>query len=210
VDVTSFPFSSPKVSPIGHAIDVAALPCRPAPKRATLRAFALGRTSPAKDLESLIGATRIARKRGVAVELVIKGPSATAEEEAYRERLLALAGDGVTVEAPVPRTEIPGVLGAADLLLNAAAPGALDKIVYEACASCVPVLASNPGFADLLPPELRFLRGDSEQLAERIAAFASRAHDDRVALGHRLRERVVENHSVDAWADKILALAERA
>jgi glycosyltransferase involved in cell wall biosynthesis len=208
VDVTSFPFASPKVNAIGHAVDVAALPCRPAPQNGTLRALALGRTSAAKDLEALIRAVRVARQAGTAVELLIKGSSETAEELAYRSHLLALVGDGITVEESVPRTEIASVFAQADLLLNAAAAGSLDKVVYEACASCVPVLASNPGFSGLLPPELRFERGNEEQLAERLAAFAERT--DRDELGHELRRRVEEHHSVDAWADKILALAVRA
>lgn len=206
VDVTSFPFSSPKVNAIGHAIDVGGLECRPAPQHTTLRARAFGRTSPAKDLESLIRATRIARERGLDVELVIQGPSSTPEEAAYRERLEALAGDGISVEAPVPRSEVAIVFGETDVLLNAAASGALDKVVYEACASCVPVIASNPGFADLLPAELRFERGNDVELADRLAAFAARSTDDRAELGHELRRRVEAGHSVDTWADRILAL----
>jgi glycosyltransferase involved in cell wall biosynthesis len=207
VDVTSFPFSSAKVHAIGHAVDVAALPCRPAPQHSSLRALALGRTSPAKDLESLIRATRIARERGVVVELVIRGPSETAEETAYREELSRLAGDGVSVEGPVPRTEIGSLFAHTDVLVNAAAAGSLDKVVYEACASCVPVLASNPGFADLLPGELRFERGNAEQLAGRLAAFAARSPEERAGLGHDLRRRVEERHSVAAWAESVLALA---
>jgi glycosyltransferase involved in cell wall biosynthesis len=205
VDASSFPFSSPKVNAIGHAVDVAELPCRPTPRHGTLRALALGRTSPAKDLESLIRATRIARERGVDVELVVKGPSETAEERAYLQTLTRLAGDGISVEGPVPRTAVGTVFAQTDVLLNAAAAGSLDKAVYEACASCVPAIASNPGFADVLPPELRFERGNDGQLADRIVAFSSRT--DRDELGHELRRRVEEHHSVDAWAEKLLALA---
>ena len=40
--------------------------------------------------------------------------------------------------------------------MNNMREGALDKVVYEAAATCMPVLASNHGFADVLPPELRF------------------------------------------------------
>ena len=47
--------------------------------------------------------------------------------------------------------------------------GALDKVVYEAAATCMPVLASNSGFADLLPPELRFDRDDADDLAAKLA-----------------------------------------
>ena len=194
VDRSSFPFASPKVRAIGHGIDVSQFPCRPQPVNERLRVLALGRTSPAKALDSIVAATRIAD-----VELELRGPSETAEEQAYRASL------GVPVEAPVARSELPAVFARTDVLVNAAAEGALDKGVFEACASCVPVIASNPGFASLLPEELLFERGNVAQLAERLTAFAART--DRETLGHELRERVQREHSVEHWADAMLRLA---
>jgi glycosyltransferase involved in cell wall biosynthesis len=208
VDSSSFPFASRKVTPIGHGIDVAALPCRPEPTGVgPLRVLALGRTSPAKGLEAVIGGVRLARERGIDVELEIRGPSETPEEREHRDRLSELAGDGIRVEDPVSHRQLPEVFAHTDLLVNAAATGSLDKSVFEACASCVPVLASNPGFARLLPPELRFERGDAPQIAERIAAFAARDGGARSALGHELRRRVEVEHSSETWARGMLALS---
>jgi hypothetical protein len=90
--------------------------------------------------------------------------------------------------------------------VNAAEAGSLDKSVFEACASCVPVLASNPGFAGLLPPELRFTRGDVKQIAERVQMFVARPPAERAAIGYELRRRVELEHSTDSWARGILAL----
>ena len=70
----------------------------------------------------------------------------------------------------------------------------------------MPVLASNTGFADLLPPELRFRRDDPADLAEKLRALAD---VDRNALGRELRARVEARHSVDHWADEVLAVASR-
>ena len=83
--------------------------------------------------------------------------------------------------------------------------GALDKIVYEAAATCLPVLASNSGFDDVLPPELRFAREDPADLADRLRALTD---VDRNALGRELRAGVVARHSVDHWADGLLAAAQ--
>jgi glycosyltransferase involved in cell wall biosynthesis len=193
VDRSSFPFASPKVHAIGHGIDVSEFPCRPQPANDPRRALALGRTSPAKGLEAIVEGARLA-----GVDLEIRGPSETEEERAYRAQL------GVPVADAVPRSELPGVFARTDLLVNAAAEGSLDKVVFEACASCVPVLASNPGFASLLPEELRFERGNAQQIAEKLRAFAARP--DREALGHELRARVEREHSVEHWADAMLAL----
>jgi glycosyltransferase involved in cell wall biosynthesis len=205
VDRSSFPLASSKVHPIGHGIDVDEFPCRPDPDGAPpLRVLALGRTSPAKGLEAVIAGVRQAQ---VDVELEIRGPSETAEEQAYRARIEELAGDGVRVVGPAPRSELPTVFARTDLVVNAAAEGSLDKSVFEACASCVPVLASNPGFASLLPDELRFTRGDAAQIADRLTAFAARDAASRAELGHELRRRVEASHSTSSWADAVLALA---
>lgn len=206
VDVASVPLRSPKVVAIGHGIDVDEFPCRPAPAATPpLQVLALGRTSPAKDLESIVRAVRLAQERGERVELEVRGPSETDDERAYRDRLLGLGGDGVRIEEPVSRRRLPEVFARADVVVNAAARGALDKSVFEACASCVPVLASNPAFAALLGPELLFERGNVEQLADRLAWFAHLDAAARRELGGVLRERVERDHSAHAWAVRILA-----
>jgi glycosyltransferase involved in cell wall biosynthesis len=88
--------------------------------------------------------------------------------------------------------------------------GATDKIVYEAAASCVPVVASNPAFDDLLGGlDLAFGRDDVETLAARLERLAVTPPDERRRIGRLLRERVVASHSVDAWARRLLAVVER-
>ena len=198
VDRRSFPLSSPKVVPIGHGIDMNAFPCvtrEPAPR---LRAIALGRTSPAKGLETIVRAAELA-----GADLELRGPSLTAEERREAERLRAL---GARLEPPVPHSQIPALLAEKDVLVNNMREGALDKVVYEAAATCMPVLASNRGFDDVLPPELRFTRDDPLDLAERLRSLAGL---DRNALGRELRARVAERHSVEHWADQVLVVAAR-
>jgi hypothetical protein len=99
---------------------------------------------------------------------------------------------------------VPALLGGATALVNNMRAGAPDKVVYEAAAACVPVLASNPVFDELLEPELRFARERPEELAERIRALAG---VDLDAVGRTLRERVEARHSVETWADGVLAAA---
>ena len=85
--------------------------------------------------------------------------------------------------------------------------GAPDKVVYEAAAACLPVLASNPIFDGLLEPEQRFTRWDPGGLADRIRAFSELTRNERAALGRRLHERVAAGHSVESWARGILDAA---
>lgn len=207
VERRSFPLGSRKVVPIGHGIDLTGFTCVEREREAIgpLRLLALGRTSPAKGLEVVVRA--VARVPEAA--LSVRGPSLTDVERAQRAALRSLVtelgvDDRVRIEEPVARDDVPGLLAEADALVNNMRAGATDKVVFEAAATCLPVLASNPALDAFLPDELRFERDDPEGLAERISWLAGA---DRVALGRRLRERVERDHDVQGWADRVLAVA---
>ena len=198
VDSRSFPLESRKVVPIGHGIDLERFPCMrrdPAPR---LRVLALGRTSPAKGYETIVRAAALAD-----VDLELRGPSFTAEEQAERDRLESL---GARFEEPLPYARVPELLFGKDVLVNNMREGALDKVVYEAAATCMPVLASNSGFEDVLPAELRFRRQDPRDLAEKLAGLLGA---DRNSIGAELRAAVEARHSVEHWADEVLRVAQR-
>lgn len=208
VDRRSFPLDSDKVRTIGHGIDLAEFPCADAAPDGPLRLLALGRYSPAKGLEVVLRALREVEE----ASLVAHGPALTSEEREHRRRLEALVRElglngRVRLDGPVPRAEVPRLLAESHALVNNMRAGAPDKVVYEAAASCVPVLASNPVFDELLEPELRFEREDAGELAERLRRFAGLAPPERASLGRRLRGRVEARHSVESWADGVLAAA---
>jgi glycosyltransferase involved in cell wall biosynthesis len=203
----SFPLPSGKVVPIGHGIDVTQFPCRMRDADATFRVLALGRTSPAKGLEAIAQAVRLVRERGVDAELEVRGPSETGEERAHRAALEEL---GVRVEEPLPRTRLPEAFARADVLVNNALAGSLDKVVFEACASCVPVLASNPGFAGFLDDDLRFPRNDVEAIAGGLERLAAMPPQERQELGRELRRRVEAGHSTETWAARVIEVLESA
>jgi glycosyltransferase involved in cell wall biosynthesis len=204
VDRRSFPLSSSKLHAIGHGIELSRFGCSDHSGNGPLRLLALGRYSPAKGLDVVL--------RGLAetdASLTVHGPALTEEERAHRAelgRLVAELGlaERVRLEDAVSHAEVPRLLAGADGLVDNMRAGAPDKVVYEAAASCVPVLASNPVFDDLLGPDLRFERDSPKQLAERVRSLALR---DRAAIGRELRRRVEEHHDVDGWAERILRAA---
>ena len=205
VDRRSFPLDSRKVVAIGHGIDLAAYPCVDRGERDGLALLSLGRTSPAKGLDTVIRA--VAEVSGA--RLTQLGPSLTAEESLHRaelERLVAALGvaDRVTIGNAVPAAEVAGALAAADCLVNNMRAGATDKVVYEAAAACLPVLASNPALDGLLPDELRFPRDDPSALA---ACIRRLANVDRAGIGRELRARVERDHAVEGWADRVIEVA---
>lgn len=209
VDVRSFPLDSRKVCAIGHGIDIGEFPCSPGRDSPGTRLLVLGRYSPAKGLDVVL---RAVAESGAEVALDVYGPSLSDEEREHRGELERLASDlgieGRTVLGDaVPRTEIPGLFATHDALVNNMRAGAPDKVVYEAAAGCLPVLASNPVFDSLLDEEQRFRREDPAGLAERIRTLASMSEAGRTEIGRRLRERVEADHSVQSWARGILDAA---
>jgi glycosyltransferase involved in cell wall biosynthesis len=212
VDRRSFPLDSAKVVPIGHGIDLSEFACRTEPPNGDLRAVALGRYSRAKGLDTIVRAARLALDDGVDLRLELHGPALNAEERAHRaelERLVAELdlGKRVRVGHAVLRGEVPEVLARTSVLVNNMRAGAPDKVVYEAAASCVPVVASNPVFDDLVEERFRFARESPEALAARLRELAALPAEERAEIGHGLRERVAARHSVESWADRVVEIA---
>jgi len=201
VDRRSFPLDSAKVRAIGHGIDVSEFDCAERRGGDVVRALVLGRYSPAKGIETILrGAAEV---EGVEVE--VRGASLNGFEERHRRELERL---GVPLGDAVPRAQVPDLFARADVLVNNMEAGAPDKVVYEAAAACLPVLASNPVFDELFDGyPLAFDRESPESLAARLRWFAALGDDERAEIGRALRERVVERHSVETWADGVLAAA---
>jgi glycosyltransferase involved in cell wall biosynthesis len=190
VDRRSFPLPSKKVHGIGHGIDLSEFTCSDAPG-GPLRGLILGRYSPAKGLETILEGAVLA-----GVEVEVHG-----SDESFEEYRRSLERYGFALGGAVHRSDVPALFARSHVLINNMRAGAPDKVVYEAAASCLPVLASNPVFDDLLPAELRFDRDDPESLAERLRSLDPRRRPE-------LRELVAQNHSVEHWADGVVATLE--
>lgn len=209
VDARSFPLPSRKVRAIGHGIDLAEFACAAESEhREGVRLLALGRYSEAKGLD--VVARAVAAVEGASLDAY--GPVLSDGERATRERLGRLVeelgvADRVRLLAAVPRSDVPALFASHDALVNNMRAGAPDKVVFEAAASCVPVLASNPVFDGFLDPEQRFERDDPSSLADRVRALAALPPHERTRIGKQLRERVRERHSVESWARGVLDAA---
>ena len=215
VDRQSVPIRSAKVVGIGHGIDVSQFSCAGGNiVEPPYKLVALGRYSDSKGLDTIVRAIRLARDAGVDVRLECRGTSTMSGERetlAGLERLvdeLGLTGD-VVLGGPIPRGDVPELLTRSWALVNNTRSGAPDKVVYEACASCLPILVSSPpvgALVDDLEPNLRFIPDDAATLAAAIGDLSRVDGDARSRLGATLRERVTAAHSTDSWADAITRL----
>ena len=128
---------------------------------------------------------------------------------------LGLTGT-VELGEPVPRPEVPELVRGFDAVVNTTrgqtSGGALDKVVYESAACAVPIFACNPYFDEFLgglPVELHFGSEDDADLARVLRAFADADPARREQAGRELRRRVETGHSVDSWADAVVATVRR-
>ena len=151
VDRRSFPFDSPKVQrararnrPERVHVHRAA---RRRYRRPCARARALLAREGARDDPARRGPRRRRADRGARHDR--RAPSTTRTSATSRAWPAELGVDA-ELGGPVPRSEIPSLFARSHVLINNMRPGAPDKVVYEAAASCLPVLASNPVFDDLL------------------------------------------------------------
>ena len=201
VDRRSFPLESAKVRPIGHGIDVNEFICAERSAHPGLRALVLGRYSPAKGIETILRAVRQVE----GVQLDLRGAALNGLERRHRAELERL---GFQLGDAVPRADVPQLLAEVDVLVNNMEAGAPDKVVYEAAAACLPVLASNPVFDELFSGyPLWFQRDSPESLADRLRWLAALSVEERAEIGRTLRDRVAKRHSVETWADGILEAA---
>ena len=211
-DATSFPLAATAVA-IGHGIDVGAFRCRETGAEGPLDVLALGRYSSVKGYESILQATRRVLDEGVELTVTIHGPVSNEPERRHRAELERLR-DELRLERDVrlldalPPLEARRRLGEADALVSNTRSGSADKAVLEACASCVPPIAST--WRNVVPESLRFEAGDEVGLAARLHELAALPAAERARLGRELRELVATSHSVDSWAEAVVRIAREA
>lgn len=214
----AYPLTSAKVHVIGQATDTRRLStCAWKGPHRPLRIVAIGRTSPSKGFDVVVRAVAACVAAGTPVKARIIGPSLTAQERRHREELTTLVADlglkgRVTIEPAMAAEGVRDAICDSDVLVNAMVAGSGDKVVFEAASLGRPVLVSNPAFAGLLSGlslGLTFPEGGRDALAERLEALAAAPAPTVRQATRTLRERIESDHSLDHWADQVVAIAER-
>lgn len=174
----------------------------------------IGRISEIKRIELLVKAAAFLRQYSpeMPFQLIIVGKPLTEKDRLYiaslNQRIIDEHLDDVTImPGSIPFEEILCYYQEADCCVNLSPTGAPDKVVLEAMSCGVIPLVTNRSFQKIFGEELAtFCMTDDEpaQIASRFLAIQALSNETRRAIGIRLRDIVVRDHSLAALCRTIL------
>lgn len=205
-----FRIPSSKVHITGQGIDPARFAT--SSTAAERRILSVGRYSPIKDYETLLDGYAMLGSGRPPLEVI--GGAHSESEERYvellrgRARTLGLAFD-VNFRLGVPHSTMPTEYARASVFATCSRTGSLDKVVLEAACSGVVPIVCNGAFRELMGADwarLSFEAGDARGLSARLKDWISATDAERRDVAGRLRDTIVRSHSVEHWADAVIAM----
>ena len=194
-------FKKARIMPAG--IDIGILKSKVQSQKSKIKnsTLFLGRVSPVKNLDVLIGAVKILDKRGVNFILNIVGDIATNKQSSYFRRIKQstqiLEKEGkIRFLGSVPHHKAVEIYNQNEIFINLTNSGSLDKTILEAMACEIPVLVSNKSFDNILPEELIFKEQDEKDLAKKIEVMLEWQRKKKEKITRELRKKVKENQSL--------------
>lgn len=171
----------------------------------------VGRITASKQLETLLGAIYKLRQEGYRFLFKIYGGANTEVEKVYEAKLKKQIdewqiSDQVEFIGPVSQSNLVKELHQSDIFISDGATGSLDKALLEAMATGLMVISSNESFGKIVPePEAyTFTNGDSDSLASCLVQYLGLEEKEQLRARQLLRSEVVSNHSLAAFAEKII------
>jgi glycosyltransferase involved in cell wall biosynthesis len=174
-------------------------------------ALSIGRITSRKRLEEIIDSMALLGQDYEGIRLLLAGGPITESDRRYEAEIKARArrlelDDFVSFEGPVPFHRIQDVYRRGGIFLNISETGSLDKAILESMATGCIAISSNRSFRAIAHAEgLDFLVPGSgpEGIARCLREVLVLSIEEKVALRKRLREIVVNGHSLNALIDEI-------
>lgn len=201
----SLRIKSNKIIEVGHGIDVAFFRNDKSwQEKSCINIISVGRISPIKNLETLIQAVSIMNKNKISIKVDIIGRPIMNKDNKYLSDLKRLTEDLqlqniINFAGFVPYSNIADFYKKGDIAVNLAPRGGVDKVVLEAMASGLLVLATNETLAPYFGEyrkDLVFKYGDFEDLADKISNLISLQSSDKREMSDFLVGSVEQNHNL--------------
>jgi len=202
----SFPVASQKRFVVGHAVPI---PEQFVPKdlHMPLRLLFAGRVTPVKKVELAVEALKELRARGIEATLRIVG---SLPDQKYKDRISSLiASYGLAsyaeIVGPLNSSALFEEYANTDVMLNPSQTYSIDKVVLEAMAHGLPVIAYAHAYGELLSPfGLAADAQDARVYAEVIAQLQERP--DIHKLQEALKEEASAHHSLSTITQRIFSI----
>jgi len=193
-------FKKTSTMPVG--IDTEFFKRDPSIRRDRSSILYLGRVSPVKHIGTILKGIKELKK-----PITLVGEPMP-YEKAYGEEMKKLASDLgieslVTWGLPVSNTSTVEYYNSFGILVNATPTGSFDKTMFEGMACEQVQLVSNKVFKGEIDERLIFAEDDPNDLAERARKLLSLSAVEYEAIGAKLRQYVVDNHSLASLARKL-------
>lgn len=181
----SFKLKSFKLNIIGHGIPIDLFKNLKAinyKKGDKLKIISVGRITKIKNLDTLIRACIILKKKNLNFEVSLVGPIDSEEDKKYFTYLKQLILENNLNEAikflgSVPNNKINKYYWQNDLSINLAPTGGVDKAILESMAAGLLILVSNKAFKEYFgkyESALIFEEKNNEELADKIISLISK------------------------------------
>ncbi len=206
----SFGYASSKINYLGHGIDISKYSQTNLPEDLPKDILYIGRITPIKNIETLIGAIEIlnykfpGEYRGMLV-----GKAITPADEKYKKLL-----EDITLEKKIDHlidfvgakksSEVAIILDKSWATVNCSPTGGMDKAVLESLASNRPVFASNLAFRDLLgkhKDSFLFNQNDPEDLTKKIEKYRNMPNAQEIV--RELSDKVRKEYDVTNLIGKV-------
>jgi glycosyltransferase involved in cell wall biosynthesis len=199
-----------KIRVVGQGVDTTLFRPADRPKRSDV--LVIGRIAPVKRIDQVIRALALANVTyATSYGAEVVGPVLPGREH-YAAKLSSLVSDLgmeglVRLRGPVEQSALPEILWQSRVCVNLSKT-AVDRSAVEAMACGIPVLTSNDSVAEILPDDLTPLlvvdKFDTAAQAGALHRLLSMSPSELTALGARLRDLIVREHSVDDLFDRVL------
>jgi glycosyltransferase involved in cell wall biosynthesis len=212
---SSYPIKTKKLEVVGHGIDTEMFKPAAGPGRGPneIRIVSTGRITPIKNYEITIEAIDIIRKNHpeLGPKYRIVGGPFLEEDKIYLNRLKTMVDElglnsDVEFSGTVPYSEMAAHYHWCDLSTNMTVNMGMDKTVLEAMACARPVITTNSNCAETLGEFCDMMlakENDPHDMAEKILAIHRLGKSRYDEIGGRLREIIVDNHSLDRFIDRL-------
>jgi len=204
----SFPVRTHKRVIVGHAVAVPSDFHIKKNMGSSVSLLFVGRITPVKKVECAIETLSVLHSYGIIATLRIVG----AEPDAlYKEKIISVIKEKqldthVVMVGPVNPSRISAEYQTADVLINPSETNSIDKVVLEAMAYGLPVVALEKAYGSLLGNfKLAVKDQDARLYAETIKRLV--VHPELLGeLSRALRAEVADHHSLSTLTNRIFSI----